>query len=77
LGRDCEPVHERGEEVKGSAGGISRSWYLSDSGRRWRPGGRRSMKITEDWWTVIVGFIIILISLTGFTIPWKIFSYGG
>lgn len=35
------------------------------------------MKITEDWWTVIVGFIIILISLTGFTIPWKIFSYGG
>lgn len=33
------------------------------------------MKITEDWWTVIVGFALIVLSVIGLNVPWKIFSY--
>lgn len=35
------------------------------------------MKITEDWWSVIIGFALIVVGALGFTIPWKIFTYGG
>lgn len=75
MGRDCEPVHERGEEVKGSAGGIAqlvtlRIWAAA----RGRREGER-MKITEDWWTVIVGFALIVLAVVGLNVPWKIFSY--
>jgi len=35
------------------------------------------MKITEDWWSVIIGFVLIFAATVGFKVPWKIFTYGG